>query len=198
MHQTPNLQHNQLFYWFLFSINILTLLKIYLSEELDFQSCEKFKQLMKHMKLKKEQILQEMLQFAKQSRTTRTPAFWGYPLSHDYPYYWVILDPKSEEDKVKVTNLKNLPKFQIFWFWNKHYTRHTFWSCLIRYANMRWIRWILLRYRADTILSTNRQTDRRTDGRTDGWTDGQGETSIPPFQLCWRREYNYYRGPSQY
>ena len=36
------------------------------------------------------------------------------PPPHDYPYYWVILDPKSEEDKVKVTNLKNSPKFQIF------------------------------------------------------------------------------------
>ena len=49
------------------------------------------------------------------TRTTRTLAFWGYPLPPlDYPYYWVILDPKSKEDKVKVTNLKNLPKFQIF------------------------------------------------------------------------------------
>ena len=27
---------------------------------------------------------------------TRTPAFWGYPPPpHDYAYYWVILDPKS-------------------------------------------------------------------------------------------------------
>ena len=48
------------------------------------------------------------------TRTTRTPAFWGYPPPpHDYPYHWVILDPKSKEDKVKVTNLKNSPKFQI-------------------------------------------------------------------------------------
>ena len=32
----------------------------------------------------------------------------GYPPPlHDNPYYWVILDPKSKEDKVKVTNLKN-------------------------------------------------------------------------------------------
>ena len=73
-------------------------------------------------------------------RTTRTPALWGYPLPpHDYPYHWVILDSKSKEDKVKVTNLKNSPKFKIFEFWNKHYTRHTFWSCLIRSANMKWI-----------------------------------------------------------
>ena len=51
------------------------------------------------------------------TRTTRTPAFWGYPPPpHDYPYHWVILDPKSKEDKVKVTNLKKSPKFQILNF----------------------------------------------------------------------------------
>ena len=50
-----------------------------------------------------------------QTRTTWTSVFWRYPpLPHDYPYHWVILDPKSKEDKVKVTNLKNLPKFQFF------------------------------------------------------------------------------------
>ena len=80
------------------------------------------------------------------TKTTRMPAFWGYPPPpHDYPYYWVILDPKSEEDNVKVTNLKNSPKFQIFKFWNKHYMRHTFWSCLIRCVNIKWIRWELLK-----------------------------------------------------
>ena len=35
------------------------------------------------------------------------------PPPHDCPYYWVILDPKSKEDKVKVTNLKNSPKISI-------------------------------------------------------------------------------------
>ena len=49
------------------------------------------------------------------TRTTRMPAFWRYPLPpHDYPYYWFILDPKSKEDKVKVANLKNLTKLKIF------------------------------------------------------------------------------------
>ena len=49
------------------------------------------------------------------TRTTRMPAFWGYPpLPHDYPYYWFMSDPKSKEDKVKVTNLKNLSKLLIF------------------------------------------------------------------------------------
>ena len=93
------------------------------------------------------------------------------PPPHDYQYYWVILDPKSKEDKVKVTNLKNLPKLQIFDFWNKFYTRHTFWSCLMRCANMNGSAEYCWRYRADTILST------------DGRTDRQGETGIPLFNF---------------
>ena len=100
----------------------------------------------------------------KWTRTTRTPAFWGYPPpSHDYPFYWVILDPKSKEDKVKVTNLKNLSKF-----WSKRYMRHTF--CLIRCANMKWIRRVLLK-----IQRGHDSVHRRTGV--------QGETSIPPFNL---------------
>ena len=69
---------------------------------------------------------------------------------------------KSKEDKVKVTNLKNSPKFQIFEFWNGHYTWHTFWSCLIRCANMKWIQWVLLK-----IQSGHDSVHRRTDGQTD-------------------------------
>ena len=42
-----------------------------------------------------------------------------------------ILDPKSKQDKV--TNLRHLPQLQMF------YTRHNFWSCLIRYVNIKWI-----------------------------------------------------------
>ena len=103
------------------------------------------------------------------TRTTRMPALWGYPPPpHDYPYHWVILDPKSKEDKVKVTNLKNSPKFQMFEFCNGHYSRHTFWSCLIRCANMKWIRWLFLK-----IQSGHDSVHRRTDGRTNGRTDGR-------------------------
>ena len=105
---------------------------------------------------------------------------------NDYPYHWVILDPKSKEDKVKVTNLKNSPKFLIFEFWNRHYTRHTFFSCFIRCANMKWIRWVLLK-----IQSGHDFVHRRTDGQTDGRTDGQGDTSIPPFQIRWSGGYDY-------
>ena len=66
---------------------------------------------------------------------------------------------------------------QIFEFWNGHYTRHTFWSCLIRCANMKWIRWVLLK-----IQSGHHSVHRQTDG--------QGDTSIPPFQLRWSGGYN--------
>ena len=73
------------------------------------------------------------------TRTIRTHAFWGYPpLPNDYPYYWVVLDPKSKEDKVKGAHLNNLPKFQI---WNG--STEYWW-----------------RYRADTILSTDGQTEK--------------------------------------
>ena len=122
---------------------------------------------------------------------TRTPAFWGYPPPpHDYPYHGVILDPKSKEDKVKVTNSKNLPKFQIFEFWNKHYTRHTFWDCLIRCANMKWI-WQVLSKIQSRHDSVHRWTDGQTDGRTDGQTERRTRwNQYTPFQLRWSRGYN--------
>ena len=119
------------------------------------------------------------------TRTTRTPAFWGYPrrfmITHTSDY-WVILDPKSKDDKVKVTNLKILPKFQFFKFWNKHYTRHTVRSCLIRCANMKWIRRVLLKIQSGHD-SVHRRTDGQTDGRTDRWTKWNQYT---PIQLRWK------------
>ena len=89
--------------------------------------------------------------------------FWGCPPPpHDYPYYWVILDPKSKEDKSN------------FEFCKKLDTPHTFWSCSIRCANMKWIPWVLLKIQSGHD-SVHRWKDRRTDG--------QGETSIPPFNF---------------
>ena len=85
-----------------------------------------------------------------------------------------------KEDKVKVTNLKNLAKFQFFKFWNKHYTRHTLWSCLIRCANMKWIRQVLLKMQSGHH-SVHRRTDRRTDRWTDRWTRWNQYT--PPFNF---------------
>ena len=99
---------------------------------------------------------------------TRTPVFWGYsPPPNDYPYSWVILDPKSKEDTVKVTNLKKLPKFQFM----LHATHlHTLLDKMCKYEMDP----------MSIIEDTERtwfclQMDRRTDG--------QGETSVPPFNL---------------
>ena len=95
----------------------------------------------------------------------------------------ILLDPKSKEDKVKVTNLKNLLKLQIFVFWNKLYMPHTFWSCLIRYANMKWIRRVLLKIELTRFCP---QTDRQTDGRT-RWN-----------QLRWSGGYNDLKSTHEY
>ena len=112
--------------------------------------------------------------------TLKTGVQWT-PFYAFFCYYWVILYPKSKGDKVKVTNLKNLPKFQIFEFLKQFCMRHTFLSCFMIFANMKWIRWVLLK-----LPSGHHFIYRRTDGRT----DGQGETSIPPFQLLWSEGYN--------
>ena len=54
------------------------------------------------------------------TRTTRTPAFWGYPPSpHDYPYYWpvhtidqFISDPKSKQgESRKIRKISEKLKF---------------------------------------------------------------------------------------
>ena len=116
------------------------------------------------------------------TRATRTPAFWGYPfLPHDYLYYWVILDPKSKEDKVKVRNLKNLPKLRFFLLLKQTDTKHTFWNCLIRCVNMKWICRVLLKIQSGHD-SVHRRTDRRTDGQMDRWTD-KVKPVYPSFNL---------------
>ena len=121
------------------------------------------------------------------------PSFWGYPLQpHEYPYIWsvhtgsqahtihqFILDPKSKQDKVKVTNWKNLPKLQFFLFCKKK-TLHT--THLLKLLDK------VCKYEMDpaTIVEdTIMSTDRRTDRWLDRQTDGQGETSIPPLYLRW-------------
>ena len=71
-------------------------------------------------------------------------------ITHTIESYWISSQKKTKS------------KLQIFEFWNGHYTRHTFWSCLIRCANMKWIRWVLLK-----IQSRHDSIHRWTDGQTD-------------------------------
>ena len=64
-------------------------------------------------------------------------------------------------------------------FGNNPYTRHTFWSCLIRCANMKWIRLVSWKIQSGHGF-VHRRTDRRTDGRTDArktWNQ------FPPFKF---------------
>ena len=130
----------------------------------------------------------EMLTRKVITRTTRTSAFWGYPPPpHGYPYYWVILDPKSKEDKVKVTNLKNLPKFQN---WILKQTLHA--THLLKLLDK------MCKYEMDPtsiVEVTERtrfcpQTDGKTDRRTNGRTDGRTTWSqYTPLSTSLKRGY---------
>ena len=89
------------------------------------------------------------------------------------PPTWLPIPLSHIESKVKRSQSQSY-KFKQF-VKNYHYTQHTFWSCLIRCANMKW---------------GHDSVHRRTDGQT----DGQDETSIPPpppFKLRWSEGYNY-------
>ena len=115
------------------------------------------------------------------TRTTRTPAFWGYPPPpHDYPYHWVILDPKSKEDKVKVTNSK------ISNFWILKRALHA--THLLNLLDK------MCKYNMDPMSIVEDTERTRFCPHTDRQTNGQGETSIPPFQLRWSG--GYYEGGS--
>ena len=75
-----------------------------------------------------------------------------------------MLDPKSKQDKVKVTNLKNLPKLQFFNFEKNLHMIH-----LLKSPDK------VCKYEMDpaSIVEDREQTqfclqtDRRTDGETD-------------------------------
>ena len=68
---------------------------------------------------------QQLEQLERLCSEITTPHPHPPPPPHYYPHYWVILDLKSKQDKVKVTNLKNLPKVQIFQIWKFFFTCET-------------------------------------------------------------------------
>ena len=92
------------------------------------------------------------------------------------PYQWFRLDSKSKQDKVKVTYWKNLPKIMIFEICKKKrrkrkkpYTRHTFWSTLIRCVNMKWIWQVLF------MMTSSNGNIFRVTGHLCGEFTGPGE-----------------------
>ena len=80
-------------------------------------------------------------------------------ITHTIESYWI---PRQKKTKSKLQIKKIRQNFKNFEFRNGHYTRHTFWSCLIRCANMKLIRWVLLK-----IQSGHDSVHRRTDGQMD-------------------------------
>ena len=113
----------------------------------------------------------------KQTRTTRMPAFWEYPQPpHDYPYYWFISDPKSKQDKVKITNL---PKIQFV----KNFAKTLNATHLLKQLNK------MCKYEMD-LASTVEVTERtrfcpQMDGQNDGRTSWNQYAPTSHFQLHW-------------
>ena len=117
------------------------------------------------------------------TRTIRTPLFWGYPLPpHDYPYYWVILDPKSKGEQSY--KFKEFAKITNFWILKQ--TLHaTHLKLLDKMCKYEMDPTSIVEDTARTRLCP--QTDRLTDGQTDGQTRRNQYT---PFQIGWSGGYN--------
>ena len=81
-------------------------------------------------------------------------------ITHTIESYW-IPSQKKTKSKLQIYRIN-----QIFLkFLNKHYTRHTISNCLIRCANMEWIRQVLLKIQSG-YDSVHRRTDGQADRRT--------------------------------
>ena len=78
------------------------------------------------------------------------------------PDYWFTSDLESKPHKSKLQIEKKMPKLHTLEFCNKPEKQHTFWSCLIRCVNIKWIRLVLWK-----LQSGHDSVNRRTDGQTD-------------------------------
>ena len=99
------------------------------------------------------------------SEDTPAASWLPIPLSH--------IGSQVKRRQSQSYKFKELAKISSFWILKEHYTRHTFWSCLIRCANMKWIWWVLFKVQSghnSVHRRTNGQIDGRTDGQTDRWT----------------------------
>ena len=85
-------------------------------------------------------------------------------VTHTIDLYWI---PSQNKTKSKLQIWKISQKFKFWNFAKNLYTRHTFWSCLIRCVIWTGSGYYCESYRADTIMSTDGWTDGQTDRRTD-------------------------------
>ena len=128
-------------------------------------------------------IIKLIQRFQITTRTTRTPALWGYPrrlvITHTIDSYWI----PSKRTKSKLQIWRICKNFLFLILKPVVHAIH-FLKLLDKMDN----------YAMDpaSIVEATEwtqfcpQTDRRIHRRT----DGQGETSIPPFQLRWSGGYN--------
>ena len=119
------------------------------------QLCEMYRQIQIHSYVVITGTL-PCYQFAVQTRTTRTPSpsWLPIPLSH--------IGSQVKRRQSQSYKFNEFAKISTFKFCNNHYTRHTFGSCLIRCANMKWIQWVLLKIQS-WHDSVHRRTGRQTD-----------------------------------
>ena len=90
------------------------------------------------------------------TRTTRTPVLYWYPTISRSP---ILLSHIGSQVKRRQSQCSIFKEFK---FKNKLYTWHTFWRCLIRCANMKWIRRGLLKIQSRHD-SVHRWTDEQMD-----------------------------------
>ena len=91
-------------------------------------------------------------------------------ITHTIESYWI---PSQNNTKSKLQIWWICQNFKFLNFETKHYTRHTFWNCLIRCANMQWIWWELLK-----IQSGHISVHIRTD-----WQKDNVKPVYPPFNF---------------
>ena len=98
------------------------------------------------------------------TRTTRIPAFWGYPTAPWLPILLYHIGSQVKTRQSQSYKFKEFAKTSIFLILKK-----CFWKIQSGHD------------------SVHRWTDGPMDGRTVGRTDGQGETSLPHFNFVERR-----------
>ena len=92
-------------------------------------------------------------------------------ITHTTDSYWI---PSQIKTMLKLQIWKISKNFTMPKFYNGLCTRHTFWSCLIRCIDMKWIQRGFLK-----IQSGHDSVHRRMDGQM----NGLGETSITPLDF---------------
>ena len=101
------------------------------------------------------------------TRTTRMLAFWGYPAALWSPILLSHIGSQVKRRWSQSYKFKEFDKISNFPILKQTVQMTCLWSFLIRCANIKWIRRVLLK-----IQRRHDSVQRRTDG--------QGETSIPP------------------